>query len=60
MRYVPNDVLVEHHVVRGFEKRVELLIDLALAGTADLMVMTLDGQTAPLHGLDHLQAFFGA
>ena len=56
VRHVADDVLVEHHVVRGLHQRVEPLIDLALAARGDLVVMALDAQAALDHGLHHFAA----
>ena len=40
--YVPNDVFVIHHIVGHLRKRRVLHVDLALASSANLVVMDLD------------------
>ena len=56
MRHVADDVLVQHHVVGRLHQRVEALIDLALAGGGDFVVVALDVEAALDHGLDHFGA----
>ena len=41
---VLDDVLEEHDVVGRVQQRIELVVDLALAGGADLVVRALDLQ----------------
>ena len=53
---VLDEVLELHHVVGGLEQRVEAVVDLRLAGGADLVVGALDEQAARLEVLDHVGA----
>ena len=53
---VLDEVLELHHVVRGLEQRVEAVVDLRLAGGADLVVGALDEQAGGLEVLHHLVA----
>ena len=54
--HVLHDVLVEHELVGHDEQRVELHVDLGLAGGGHLVVLDLDLDAEALHGEDHLRA----
>ena len=47
IRHVADDVFVEHHVVGGFDQGVEALIDFALPGGGDFVMVALDIEAAP-------------
>ena len=49
-----HDVLEQHHVVGRADQRVKAQINLRLASTGDLMMVTLDLEPAALHGERHL------
>ena len=53
---VPDDVFVGHHVVGRFDEGVVALVDFALAGGGDFVVVALDDEAAGLHDLDHFGA----
>ena len=53
---VLDDVLVLDQLVGHRDQRVELHVDLALAGGRDLVVVALDLDADPLHGQRHLGA----
>ncbi len=54
--HVLDDVLEPHELVGHLQQRLELHVDLALAGGADLVVMGLDDDADLLHLPDHLAA----
>ena len=56
IRDVADHVLVQHHVVGRFDQRVEALIDFALAGGGDFVVVALDIEADLDHRLDHFGA----
>ena len=55
-RDVLHDVLVFDQLVGHGDQRVELHVDLALAGGRDLVVVALDLDADPFHGQRHLGA----
>ena len=55
-RGVLDDVLVDHHLVRHPEQRLEAHVDLALAARGDLVVMELACDPECAHRHDHLGA----
>ena len=55
-RHVLDHVLVLDQLVGHGDQRIELHVDLALAGSRDLVVVALDLDADPLHGQRHLGA----
>ena len=53
LRHVADNIFVQHHVVGGFHQRVEALIDFALSAGGHFVMVALDIQAAPDHGLHH-------
>ena len=56
LRDVLADVLVPHELIGHREERLELHVDLALAGRRDLMMVRLDDDADLAHLVDHLAA----
>src|SRR4029079_614102 len=53
---VADHVLVQHHVIGRFTEGIKALIDFALAGGGDFVMVALDVEPDFSHGLDHLGA----
>ena len=51
--HIADDIFVNHHVVRGFHERVELLVNFTLAAGSHFVVMTLNGEAAFNHRGHH-------